>query len=100
MANVTLKGNPIHTVGELPKVGSPDPDFRLTRGGLSDISLADFEGKVKILNIVPSLDTGLGAASARRFEKEAGDLGRRTTPPSWRGSTGPSTGRGSSTRRS
>ena len=65
MANVTLKGNPIHTVGELPKVGSPGPDFRLARGDLSDISLADFEGKVKILNIVPSLDTGVGAASAR-----------------------------------
>ena len=65
MANVTLKGNPIHTVGELPKVGSPGPDFRLTRGDLSDISLADFEGKVKILNIVPTLDTGVGAASAR-----------------------------------
>jgi hypothetical protein len=92
-----------HTVGELPKVGSPgrqlpDPNFGVTRGDLSDISLADFEGKVEILNIAPSLDTGLGAASARRFEKEAGDLGRRTTPPSWRGSTEPSTGRGSSTR--
>ena len=65
MANVTLKGNPIHTVGELPKISSPGPDFRLTRGGLSDISLADFEGKVEILNIVPTLDTGVGAASAR-----------------------------------
>ena len=75
MAKVTLKGNSIHTVGELPKVGSPGSNFRLTRGDLSDISLADFEGKVKILNIVLTLDTGVGAASARRFEKEAGDLG-------------------------
>ena len=66
MANVTPKGNPIHTVGELPKVGSPGPNFfRLSRGDLSDISLGDFEGKVEILNIVPTLDTGVGAASAR-----------------------------------
>ena len=47
MANITRKGNPIHTVGELPKVGSPGPNLRLTRGELSDISLADFEGKVE-----------------------------------------------------
>jgi len=80
MANVTLKGNPIHTVGELPKVGSPGPDFRLTRADLSDISFADFEGKVKILDIVSSLDTGVGAASARRFENEAGDLGNVVVP--------------------
>ena len=53
MANVTLKGSPMHTVGESPKVGSPaGPNFRLTRGNLSDISLADFEGKVKVFNIV------------------------------------------------
>ena len=65
MANATRKGNPVHTVGELPEVGSPGPNARLARGDLSDISLADFEGKVKILNIVPSLDTGVGAASAR-----------------------------------
>lgn len=70
MANVTLKGNPIHVVGELPKVGSPGPNCRLTRGNLSDIALADFEGKVKILNSVPTLDAGVGrprrAASRRR----------------------------------
>ncbi len=62
MANVTLKDNPIHTAGELPKVGSPGPNFHLTRGDLSDISLAGLEGTVEILNIVPSLDTGVGAA--------------------------------------
>ncbi|MDQ3580494.1 MAG: hypothetical protein M3495_02180 [Pseudomonadota bacterium] len=43
MANVTLEGNPIQTVGELPKVGSPGPDVRLARGDRSDISLAGFE---------------------------------------------------------
>ena len=66
MANVTRKGNPIHTVGELPKVGSPSPDVPShPRRPQRNISLADFEGKVEILNIVPSLDTGVGAASAR-----------------------------------
>ncbi|MBI5537583.1 MAG: thiol peroxidase [Deltaproteobacteria bacterium] len=71
MATITLKGNPIHTVGELPKVGSKAPDFLLTRGDLSDVSLKDFAGKRKLLNIVPSLDTGVCAASARRFNLDA-----------------------------
>ena len=75
MANVTLEGNPHSHRRRALQGRPPGSDFRLTRGDLSDISLADFEGKVKILNIVPSLDTGVGAASARRFEKEAGDLG-------------------------
>ena len=74
MATITLKGNPIHTVGEPPAVGSKAPDFRLTRADLSDATLADFAGKVKILNIVPSLDTGTCAASARAFEVKAGTL--------------------------
>ncbi len=71
MATITLKGNPIHTSGELPAVGSKAPEFRLTRSDLSDASLADFTGFKKILNIVPSLDTGVCAASARRFNQEA-----------------------------
>jgi thiol peroxidase len=71
MARITLKGNPIHTSGELPGVGSKAPEFRLTRSDLSDASLADFAGFKKILNIVPSLDTGVCAASARRFNQEA-----------------------------
>lgn len=71
MATITLKGNPIHTSGELPRPGSKAPDFRLTRGDLSDVSLKDFAGKRKLLNIVPSLDTGVCAASARRFNLEA-----------------------------
>ena len=60
MANVTLKDDPIHTVGESPRSAAGGPNFRLTRGDLSDISLADFEGKVKVLNILPSLDTSVG----------------------------------------
>jgi thiol peroxidase len=74
MATIALKGNPIHTVGELPKAGSKAPEFRLTRGDLTDVSLRDFAGKRKLLNIVPSLDTGVCAASARRFNKEASSL--------------------------
>ena len=74
MATIALKGNPIHTVGELPQSGSRAPDFTLTRGDLADVSLRDFAGKRKLLNIVPSLDTGVCAASARRFNKEASAL--------------------------
>jgi thiol peroxidase len=72
MATVTLKGNPIHTVGDLPKVGTKAPDFRLTGGDLKDASLATFKGKKKVLNIVPSLDTQVCATSARKFNEKAG----------------------------
>ena len=75
MATIKLGGNEIHTVGELPKKGDKAPDFKLTRADLSDVSLADFAGKKKILNIVPSLDTGVCAASARHFNLEAAKLG-------------------------
>lgn len=75
MATITLKGNTIHTSGELPGVGTRAPDFQLTRSDLSDVSLRDFAGKRKLLNIVPSLDTGVCAASARRFNQEAARLG-------------------------
>lgn len=75
MAKITLKGNPISTIGSLPALGAKAPDFKLTKGDLSDASLSDFSGKVKILNIVPSLDTGVCAASARAFNKEADQLG-------------------------
>jgi thiol peroxidase len=74
MAKITLKGTPINTNGELPKVGSRAPDFRLTGADLADVSLANFAGKKKLLNIVPSLDTGVCAASARRFNQEAAAL--------------------------
>jgi thioredoxin-dependent peroxiredoxin len=74
MAQVTHKGNPIHTNGELPKVGAKAPDFKLTPGDLNDVSLADFKGKKKILNIVPSLDTPTCATSTRKFNESAGKL--------------------------
>jgi thiol peroxidase len=75
MATIKLGGNPIHTVGELPKKGDKAPDFKLTRSDLKDVSLADYAGKKKILNILPSLDTGVCAASTRRFNLEAAKLG-------------------------
>lgn len=71
MATVTLKGNPIHTSGELPAVGSKAPDFRLVDGDLKDVNLSNFKGKKKVLNIVPSLDTGVCATSARKFNEKA-----------------------------
>ncbi len=74
MATVTLKGNPIHTSGELPAVGTKAPDFKLTTTDFKDVSLADYKGKKKILNIVPSLETSVCAASARKFNATAGKL--------------------------
>jgi len=67
MADVLFKGTPSHTSGDLPKVGSQAPDFKLTAADLSDVSLAKFKGKKKLLSIVHSLDTGVCAASAKRF---------------------------------
>ena len=75
MATITRKGETIHTVGDLPTVGSKAPNFKLTKGDLSDVSLADFAGKVRILNIVPSLDTSICALSAKKFNDEVKKLG-------------------------
>ncbi|MFL5301541.1 MAG: peroxiredoxin, partial [Anaeromyxobacteraceae bacterium] len=74
MATVTLKGNPIHTNGELPAVGAKAPDFILTTGELKDVTLAEWKGKKKILNIVPSLDTAVCATSTRKFNQSGGAL--------------------------
>ena len=71
MAKITLRGNPIHTNGELPKTGSQAPDFKLTVKDLKDVSLADFKGKKKLLNIVPSLDTPTCALSTKKFNEHA-----------------------------
>ncbi|MDH3527598.1 MAG: thiol peroxidase [Gammaproteobacteria bacterium] len=71
MATVTLHGNEAHTNGELPAVGSVAPDFRLVDGKLNDISLGDYDGKKKLLNIVPSLDTPTCAISTKKFNDYA-----------------------------
>lgn len=74
MAEITLKGNPILTIGNLPEIGSQAKDFKLTAVNLSSKSLSDFSGKKLILNIFPSVDTGTCATSVRNFNKTAADL--------------------------
>lgn len=74
MASITFKGGNVNTNGELPKVGSVAPDFTLVKGDLSELSLSGLKGKYVVLNIFPSLDTGVCAASVRKFNKEAAAL--------------------------
>lgn len=74
MATIKHKGNPVTTIGELPKVGSAAPDFKLTKGDLSDVSLKDFAGKRKLIDITPSLDTGVCQTAARKFNEKASSL--------------------------
>ena len=71
MASITLGGNPIHTSGELPKIGSKLADFTMTKVDLSTASLSDFAGKKLVLNIFPSIDTGTCAQSVRTFNEKA-----------------------------
>jgi thiol peroxidase len=75
MANVTFKGNATTLSGNLPAVGSTAPDFNLVAGGLKDVTLAEYAGKKKILSILPSLDTPVCAASARKFNESAAGIG-------------------------
>jgi thiol peroxidase len=74
MATTALGGNPVHTVGDLPEVGSPTPSFTITKGDLSDVTPADFAGKRVVLNIFPSIDTPTCAMSVRRFNELASGL--------------------------
>ncbi|MGV8963453.1 MAG: thiol peroxidase [Candidatus Saccharimonadaceae bacterium] len=74
MTKIAFKGNPVETSGSLPKVGEIAPDFTLVSSDLSEVSLSDFKGKNVVLNIFPSLDTGVCAASVRNFNKKAGSL--------------------------
>ena len=75
---ITLRGNPVRVDGDLPATGAKAPDFKLTSGTLADVSLKDFAGKRKVLNIVPSLDTPTCATSTRKFNEAAGDLANTT----------------------
>lgn len=74
--NITTKfqGNEVKLSGKLPEVGTKAPDFTLVKNDLSEIKLTDYKGKNIILNIFPSLDTGVCAASVRKFNKEASKL--------------------------
>lgn len=74
MAKITLGGNPVNTIGELPVVGNVAPDFTLTKTDLSTASLADFAGSKVVLNIFPSIDTGTCATSVRTFNAKASSL--------------------------
>jgi thioredoxin-dependent peroxiredoxin len=74
MAQVTLRGNPVQVEGELPQTGSKAPDFTLTAGDLSEVTLATFAGKRKVLNIFPSVDTPTCATSVRTFNAQANNV--------------------------
>jgi len=74
MATITLGGNPVNTIGELPKTGTQAIDLKLVKEDLSEVTLNDFAGSRLILNIFPSIDTGTCAASVRNFNKLASEL--------------------------
>jgi len=74
MATVTLQGNAFNTAGDLPKVGSKAPNFTLIETDLSETTLTDYAGSKLILNIFPSVDTGVCATSIRTFNQKASDL--------------------------
>ncbi|MGE5505247.1 MAG: thiol peroxidase [Actinomycetota bacterium] len=75
MAKTAFKGNPVTTAGDLPAVGSKAPDFKLATVELADVGPGDFAGKTVVLNIFPSIDTPVCAASVRRFNAEMDKLG-------------------------
>ena len=74
MAKITLKGNPVKTIGKLPKVGKKAPKFKLVKSDLSVARLKDFKGSKLLLNITPSIDTGVCQNSVREFNKRAAEL--------------------------
>ena len=71
MSTITLKGNPVNTIGELPSAGNQAPGFTLTKTDLSEASLSDYKGKHIILNVFPSIDTPTCATSVRQFNEKA-----------------------------
>lgn len=74
MANITLKGNKVSTVGDLPAAGSKAPEFKLVKTDLSEVTLDTYKGKRKVLNIFPSVDTPTCATSVRKFNVEAASI--------------------------
>lgn len=74
-ATVTFKGNPVTLVGEPPKVGEKAPDFALTAADLSTRCLSDYQGKIKLISVVGSLDTSTCDAQTRQFNEQAASLG-------------------------
>lgn len=78
MAKITLGGNPANTNGNLPEIGSTAPNFSLVKTDMSVATLADYKGSKLILNIFPSVDTGVCAASVRQFNEEVSSLANTT----------------------
>jgi thiol peroxidase len=78
MAQTTLGGNPVHTAGDLPTVGSATPSFTVTKADLSDVGPSDFSGKRLVLNIFPSIDTAVCSTSVRKFNELAAGLENTT----------------------
>ena len=74
MADITLGGNPAKTIGQLPEIGSQAKDFKLTAIDMSSKTLSDFLGDILVLNIFPSVNTGVCSASVRAFNKAASNL--------------------------
>ena len=73
-SSVMLKGNPVDVAGNLPQIGSTAPNFTLVNSDLADVTLDNFAGKRKVLNLFPSVDTPTCASSVREFNKRAGSL--------------------------
>lgn len=73
-----MQGNPCHTYGNVPRPGDVAPDFKLVTPELKEITNADFKGRKVVLNVFPSLDTDVCAASVRRFNDEASKLDNTT----------------------
>ncbi len=74
MAEITLQGKPIHTLGKLPAKGTKAPEFTLVKNDLSEVKLSNYKGMNVVLNIFPSLDTPTCAASVRHFNEGAASL--------------------------
>lgn len=74
MAEITFKQNPVNTSGNIPAAGEAAPDFSLTGADLGDVTLSSYTGKKLVLNIFPSIDTGVCATSVRKFNEKASSL--------------------------
>ncbi|WP_017726575.1 thiol peroxidase [Halalkalibacterium ligniniphilum] len=75
MATITFKGNPVTLLGKEVKVGDKAPDFKVLANDLSEVTLNDTKGRVRLISVVPSIDTGVCDAQTRRFNEEAANLG-------------------------
>lgn len=74
MANITFKGNPVTLIGNEVKVGDKAPDFKVLANDLSEVTLSDTKGSVRLISVIPSIDTGVCDAQTRRFNEEAAKL--------------------------